>query len=943
MAGYHSYRQLRIFVSSTFRDMQEERKLLVGKVFPVIAEYCHRKNAEFTGVDLRWGVTDEQSQRGETVDICMSEIDKCRPLFIGMLGERYGWVPDGSGISVTEQEILYGALEAPEDTEGFFYLRDPGLTRKLEGEFEPDARQEDLKERIRCSRYPVMDGYTDLESLEARLISDLTDMVDRIVSKDENISAAEDRRRQHRFMAQRYAAGCVRRDELTDKLDELASAGGLVLVTGESGMGKTSLVSDWALRTERESGKDGQFMFLYFAGSTDDKGWEQMCRQLTEEIRGAFGIDYPDAVTPEELRRAVHILLSMAAAKKRVTLVIDQPEALDTGGAQGLSWLPGELPEGVTVILCADESKTLKMLRKRSHSELAVERLSRREISDIAVSYLASYSKSIGRAHLAMLEECEDARNPLYLITVLNEVRHTGRHEELTEQLSYYLSSRGIQELFSRVLSRIDQEYDAGGAMLPRRMLSMMEACRNGITEAELISILGDVPQARLAPLRLSLEAFTAESSGAIHVCVPEFRQAVKNYYGIDEDCLENCRNELADWFTQHRDTPRRSYVLPWILSKCGRTEELASVVSETECLSDILGRDRYELKEYWAELSHAGYSPGEAYSDLISSETHDAELMTSLAEFLAGAGEADAAKKILDRITGLSGGETCGDEHVKSKALGILGNIYLKEGQSALAFRTYSAKLTSARRTGDRHEQLRALGNIGIISMMQGSVPAARQAFNNVLSIGRRLNNKEAEQIALGNLGNIAFSAGDLDEAYELYRRQLEVSTESGNTAGMINAYGAQGVLHLKRGDLREAKTAFGMQQQLSRRIGAMDSLANALGNMAAALDAEGDKERAEELLNEKLDICRREKMPAGEQNALGNLAELAAGRGDLDQALDYARERMEITVKCRMIRQYAQSLMQLAAIEENISPEDADTHRKKAEIIARQHGFKL
>lgn len=985
MAGYRSYRQLRIFVSSTFQDMQAERSILVGKVFPVIAEYCHRKKVEFTGVDLRWGVTDEQSQRGETVDICMAEIDKCRPLFMGMLGERYGWVPDGNGISVTEQEVLYGALEAPEDTEALFYLRDPELTRTLCGDFQPDGRQDELKDRIRASRYPVMDCYADLDSFEKQLIRDLKAVVDRMVRAEAPVSAEQDRRMQHRFMAERYATGHVRREALTAKLDELASDGGLVLVTGASGMGKTSLVSDWALGKIAESEEAGvmpdaavtqPLIFLYYAGSADEKGWEQMCRQLIYEIKTGCGMDYPEAETADELRRTVHILMNMAAAGRRLIIVIDQPEALEDGSAQGMAWLPGKLPEGVTVVVSADESDTLDRLRQRAHTELAVEKLSVPEVTDIAEEYLAGYSKSLSSEHLAMLEACDDARDPLYLITVLNEVRHTGRHEELTGQLAYYLSSRGTGELFDKVLRRFDSEYDDEGTKLPERMLTMMEVCRGGIGEAELISMLGDVPQARLAPLRLAMDMFTAVSTGAMHICVPEFRNAVLGHYGIDEECIHEAREELAEWFSSHEDTPRRSYALPYLLRDLGRYGDLAVLISEPACLAEILERDRYELKEYWAELATEGYIPSELYSGLIYSEEWDYKLMTDLAELLAGAGAAETAKEILERITGFSGGReniseetrniegkagnnassagmpksssysgSCKNEKIRCRALGILGNIYMKEGSAVLAYRTYGAKLASARRTGDRHEQMRALGNIGIISMMQGDKASAGQAFGNVLSIGERLNNKEAVQIALGNLGNIAFSSDDPEEAERLFRRQLEVSTESGNIAGMMNACGALGVVHLKRGDLKQADEEFSMQEELSRRIGAPDSLANALGNKATIREAEGLCSEAEDLLNEKLEICRKEKMPAGEQNALGNLVTLAAAReGGLEEALGLAKQRVDVTLRSRMIRQYAEALNQLADIEEKLSlDEDADTHWKKAEIIARQHGFRL
>ena len=69
------------------------------------------------------GIAEEQSNRKETLKLCLDEIRACCPFFICLLGERYGWVPDGDaftadlneeqprlkdlhGKSVTELEIL---------------------------------------------------------------------------------------------------------------------------------------------------------------------------------------------------------------------------------------------------------------------------------------------------------------------------------------------------------------------------------------------------------------------------------------------------------------------------------------------------------------------------------------------------------------------------------------------------------------------------------------------------------------------------------------------------------------------------------------------------------------------------------------------------------------------------------------------------------------------
>lgn len=131
----------------------------------------------------------------------MNEIDRCRPLFIAMLGERYGWVPDGSNISVTEQEIRYGALEAPANTEAFFYLRDKALTQELCDPYETDPRLDDLKNRIRTSCFPVVDGYEDLDAFGKQLYEDLTGAIDRIIAQTPQLPPAAEERENQRFLA----------------------------------------------------------------------------------------------------------------------------------------------------------------------------------------------------------------------------------------------------------------------------------------------------------------------------------------------------------------------------------------------------------------------------------------------------------------------------------------------------------------------------------------------------------------------------------------------------------------------------------------------------------------------------------------------------------------------------------------------------------------------
>ncbi len=104
----YAFRSIRVFVSSTFRDMHEERDELIKRVFPQLRRLCEARGVAWSEVDLRWGVTDEQKAEGAVLPICLAEIDRSRPYFIGLLGQRYGWIPEGGAAGPCRSDAVAG-------------------------------------------------------------------------------------------------------------------------------------------------------------------------------------------------------------------------------------------------------------------------------------------------------------------------------------------------------------------------------------------------------------------------------------------------------------------------------------------------------------------------------------------------------------------------------------------------------------------------------------------------------------------------------------------------------------------------------------------------------------------------------------------------------------------------------------------------------------------
>ncbi len=64
---------IRVFVSSTFSDLKEERNVLQSDVFPRLEHSCLVRGFQFQAIDLRWGVPGEAGRDHRTMQICFDE------------------------------------------------------------------------------------------------------------------------------------------------------------------------------------------------------------------------------------------------------------------------------------------------------------------------------------------------------------------------------------------------------------------------------------------------------------------------------------------------------------------------------------------------------------------------------------------------------------------------------------------------------------------------------------------------------------------------------------------------------------------------------------------------------------------------------------------------------------------------------------------------------
>jgi hypothetical protein len=87
--------------------MHAERDYLVKNVFPELREWCEERKIHLIDIDLRWGVTTEDTESKNTVRTCLRNIDKSRPFFLCFLGQRRGWIPNPEEDISEETKLSY--------------------------------------------------------------------------------------------------------------------------------------------------------------------------------------------------------------------------------------------------------------------------------------------------------------------------------------------------------------------------------------------------------------------------------------------------------------------------------------------------------------------------------------------------------------------------------------------------------------------------------------------------------------------------------------------------------------------------------------------------------------------------------------------------------------------------------------------------------------------
>lgn len=738
-------RKVRVFISSTFSDMQQERNIIVHSVFPRLRKVFSSRLIDIAEVDLRWGIPEEDSESSRILEICIGEVLHCSPFFVGMVGDRYGSLASDeaieglppayrkalgevipSGLSITELEMRAGVFVPNNVDFSCFFIKSDIMNN-------PTLQPEVMTLISQITDSYEMRLYADMKQFEEKLYQSLYDYILKVIPDQLTVPYSDKSYFSHMKVLKNNTVRYDPDNILITRIERKINQYRRVYVYGTKGMGKSACLS-YLIKNEGIV-RDGKVFFHFAASGSQSIHLENVFFRLRLYLQAEFNCTSSE----EEHHSAVIDILSSNAVNERVVLFFDAMDQLDDVTAVYKFFALADLNPHVHVV-CSGTNDYSRIMGDQKEQ---MKPLSADQISHLIDGILSQYGKKLSRRMKQDILKTKNCENPLFLRAFLSQIIMHGTYATFEDFFYQLLHAESFGELFTVVIERVRSYFQArgldGGQVY--QTLALMVYSNNGVKESEIQEILAILPVAR-SVLLTAIDLFTIEDNGLIrfnHDLIIRSAKELLKSTGIAYDTMT--ANLFIDYFSGRDDDWRKYSELPYQLCQLQRLPELQVQISVPECFVYLC---RFEFHTLIGYLSNLVDSQEEISAALVPHLSENEKIRA--AEIFCLAGCHKSAISIVSAML-----EQCDIPDLRIRLLDILARSQYKLSLGAFrtSIATYHALL-------DYYKAVHPEDEIGY---------AARAYLLGV---------------AYGTAGELARSAEILRDCAEIYQRNGVVSATS-------------------------------------------------------------------------------------------------------------------------------------------------------------------
>ena len=307
----------------------------------------------------------------------------------------------------------------------------------------------------------------------------------------------------------------------------------------------------------------------HFVGASPDS------TNLRRSLRRFYGEINRFASLEEEIPEDIRDLhnrspekLKQASEKGRVLFILDAANQMErSDNPQDMTWLPVDLPENVCFVISSLAGESLDALLARKPEVVETRGLDAQEIEALVDEFLADVRKNFPNPQTreAFLSKVQHG-SPLYTTVALEELRVFGAFKQLGQRINDLPDD--IPALFQQVLERVEAGFMAWPGLVAEA-LSLIACSRQGMTPEELQTLMARhapalsdgsrpdrLPDMLWSRLRLSLDAYMFERSGAVDFFHGQLKQAIGERWLKEKEVRLQNHRLIADYFKKRWADP---------------------------------------------------------------------------------------------------------------------------------------------------------------------------------------------------------------------------------------------------------------------------------------------------------------------------------------------------------------------------------------------------
>lgn len=858
-------RHIRVFISSTFRDMQDERDYLMKRTFPKLRKLAAERDVTLTELDLRWGITEEESKSGRVVEICLKEIENSIPFFIGIVGNRYGWTPQkeeldqnvfnrfrevenyvNKGISVTEMEMQFGVLARKEKMHAYFYIKEHD-----EGQDNPTMLFR-LKEEIKKSDYPYF-YYDSPFQLSRQVENSFITLLDELFPLGK-ISEFEKERIGQRAFLNQLCQNYIRVEQNFGKInkwlnDDSDLGKGLVII-GESGLGKSALIANWIKGILRDSEINYNLIYYFIGNGGGETTKESIIFSLKNQLYQICG--WNEENEKENNLDKIFSKYSSVSKKKLIVVIDAINQILDEDNSKLLNWLPSPQKNIKILISTLKEDNTMEVLNRRNYELLEIHPLKKEDRKDLIKNYLNQYAKTLNHSQILRIIQTKIFENTLVLKTFLDELINFGIYELLDLRMSYYTSSESITDFFQVLIQSYEIEF---GKNLVRDFLCLIYISHTGLTESQMMEITGSRP-IEWSQFLSFFHSHLVIKNGLMFFSHSYIKDSIEKYYKMD-NYLNKLRRRIID-FSEKNPDKRLKIEAAYQFYELNDLKGLFNHLFDPYTFLDIYSKEEFFLQKYWKRLLKTRYSIRD-YENWDKQYNNLTRLYLYLSKF-------------------------CYES--------------LSLYEDAIFFAEKS--LMQLDKTEPELYRQKALVHIASINTALGNYDSAISYLQEAREV---THDKEMNIAIINNLGNVYGDLHKYNEALECYESSLKMEEDSSASPGLATSYNNIGNLYRAIGNYSEAENYFLKALEISQRLSGSDSLdvASDLNSLGVLYSYKSEYNKSIDCLEKVKDIYFNYYGKVHEKSSLilNNLGYVYSEAGENKKGLDMIFEALQIRKK--------------------------------------------